>query len=214
MGDEEMIQEEGLSGGDGDLGGGGGGGGGLIKKLLLFGGPAIVAALVTAAIFIFVVKPSKAPPAPGEEVAPAAEKAAEKKEAVKAEAPPGPAGGEAKEGGAKAPEGAATLEASAEDKFLFPIEPMIVNIFDRTSIRYLRIGLSLGYDDETIKEKLEKQQARIKDAVIFILGDASLRELNDSGGKEMLKEDLIAAINKVLGKNVINHIYFTEFTLQ
>ncbi len=217
--DEMPAIEDGAEGEDsGDEGGGSGG----LSKIIFAAVPALAAALITALVFWLFVLPDDASHVSegeneagesheqknvehdnGKQVETHSDENKENTELVAQEVRK-----EAKDRVTK------IVPLTDESKFIFPLDPMVVNIFDRTTIRYLRIALSLGYEQADLKARFEQQVPRIKDAIIFIMGDASVRELNDSAGKELLKEDILAAVNRIIGDDLVTNVYFTEFTLQ
>lgn len=93
-------------------------------------------------------------------------------------------------------------------------DPFIVSVFDREKVHYLKVVLSLELSEEGIKEEIAAKNPQIRDAMIFVLSDFTLRELLDNQAKNLLKEILIKTLNKILGKGKIINVYFTEFTIQ
>lgn len=93
-------------------------------------------------------------------------------------------------------------------------DPFIVSIFDREKVHYLKVVLSLELHNEVVKEEIAAKNPQIRDAMIFVLSDFTLRELLDNQAKNLLKEILVKTLNKILGKGKVVNIYFTEFTIQ
>lgn len=93
-------------------------------------------------------------------------------------------------------------------------DPFIVSIFDREKVHYLKVVLSLELGEEGVKDEITAKNPQIRDALIFVLSDFTLRELLDNQAKNLLKEVMIKTLNKILGKGKVINIYFTEFTLQ
>lgn len=128
--------------------------------------------------------------------------------------------GEAKEEKAAAPEvskedfASKGEESAGSDEFTYRFEPTVVNIFDKNSIHYLKLGLLVFCSSNDVVEELKSKKPQIHDKLLFILSDVSMREVLTSGGKALIKEDLIDAFNKVLKKGKVHKIYFTDFTVQ
>lgn len=93
-------------------------------------------------------------------------------------------------------------------------DPFIVSIFDREKVHYLKVVLSLELNSEATKEEITAKGPQIRDSMIFVLSDFTLRELLDNQAKSMLKQILMKTLNKILGKGKIINVYFTEFTIQ
>ena len=93
-------------------------------------------------------------------------------------------------------------------------DPFIVSIFDREKVHYLKVVLSLELANEGVKEEITAKNPQIRDALIFVLSDFTLRELLDNQAKNLLKEVMVKTLNKILGKGKVINVFFTEFTLQ
>lgn len=227
MADEE-VKEDGMPAVDGDGAEGEvvaeGGGGGMMKILLIVG-PVAIAVIITAVIFIFFVGKDSAESEgeivaeEGAEVAETAKKPAQEEKEVKKEEKKEEKKEGAKHGEKKGEEGKEGKEGEVKSvppgsELYHEMDSMVVNIFDRTTIRYLKVSMTLAYIDPAVGEKIIANNAKVKDTIIFIVGDMTLRELNDAAGREILKEDIILALNKILGEQSIANIYFTEFTIQ
>ncbi len=118
-----------------------------------------------------------------------------------------PKEGEAKEGDAKA--------AKAPDEGLtVKLDPTVVNVLEKNTIHYIKVGLEVSVSTPETLEEIKAKMSLLKDKLIYILSDISLREALTLGGKSLLKEDIQSAFNKILTKGKITGVYFTEFTIQ
>jgi len=93
-------------------------------------------------------------------------------------------------------------------------DPFIVSIFDREKVHYLKVVLSLEVASEMVKEEIIAKNPQVRDAMIFVLSDFTLRELLDNQSKNLLKDVLVKTLNNILGNGKVINIYFTEFTIQ
>ncbi len=97
---------------------------------------------------------------------------------------------------------------------------IIVNLADPSGDRYLKISLALVMNGkakpssggESSGDTLE--DAAIKNAIITVLSTKTSDNLLTLSGKEELRKQLIKAINKALGEDVVKDIYFTDFIVQ
>jgi flagellar basal body-associated protein FliL len=99
------------------------------------------------------------------------------------------------------------------------MEPFVVNLADLGSRRYLRLNLKLQLKKPGENEPLlESRMPQVRDAVLMFLSGKTADQLVSTEGKAMLREELIAQINKVLknkkSKKVVKNLYFTEFLIQ
>jgi flagellar FliL protein len=101
---------------------------------------------------------------------------------------------------------------------LWPLEPFIVNLADNTGDRYLKAVIQLevsGQEEGKEKTKaLDELKPKLRDCVLDILSSKSYSELMDINGKQRLRQDIAAKLNKILSKGEIKHVYFTEFVIQ
>ncbi len=104
--------------------------------------------------------------------------------------------------------------AEGGGEFVFKFDSIVVNIFEKNSIHFLKLGLEAACSNAEVMEELKVKKSPLQDKLLFIAGDTTLREISTAGGKALLKEDIIAAFNKVLKSGKILELYFTEFTIQ
>jgi len=114
--------------------------------------------------------------------------------------------------GEASPEGG--HEGAGEAELTFKFDPMVVNIFEKNSIHFLKFGLEALCSTTEVMEEIKSKKAQLQDRLLFLSGDVSVREISTAGGKALLKEDIVITFNKVLKKGKIKEIYFTEFTIQ
>lgn len=167
------------------------GGGGGLKAILI---PVLASAVVSAvigAVFTFVLAPQ--PEIKQDEIDRALQEASTQADMV------GDAGGG---------------EVGKQTGIFHNYDPFIVSIFDREKVHYLKVVLSLELSAENVKDAISAKNPQIRDAMIFVLSDFTLRELLDNQAKNLLKEVMVKTLNKILGKGKITNIYFTEFTIQ
>ena len=171
-------------------------GGGSKKKLFIIIGAAVAVAVILAVVFMVMGKGDK--------------KAAKKEGAdatTEAKAEGGAHGAPAKgEGGAP---GTAVGAAN-----IFPLEPFIVNIYDGQELRYLKVKVELEMTGAGVKVELDGRLAPIRDAVLVLLSTKTLQDIQDIQGKNQLKDEILASINKIIPPGKIAKIYFTDFVVQ
>ena len=65
-----------------------------------------------------------------------------------------------------------------------------------------------------VKAELDGRLAPIRDAVLVLLSTKTLRDIQDVQGKNQMKDEIMAAINKIIPPGKIAKIYFTDFVVQ
>lgn len=171
-------------------------GGGNKKKFIIIGAAVAVAIILGVVVFLMMGKGGKKEGAKDEAKT-------EAKAEGKAEG-----GGHGAEGGGHG--GAAAGAAST----IYPLEPFIVNIYDGQELRYLKVKVELEMANPAVKPELDARLAPIRDAVLVLLSTKTLQEIQDIQGKNQLKEEILAAINKNIPPGKIAKVYFTDFVVQ
>jgi flagellar FliL protein len=145
----------------------------------------------------------------------------DKKAAKEGEAAPAAAGGHgapaASGHGAPAAGGhggAAATAAGGPSANIFALEPFIVNIYDGQELRYLKVKVELEMVTPAVKGEIEGKLAPIRDAILVLLSAKTLQDIQDVQGKNTLKEEILAAINKHIPPGKLAKVYFTDFVVQ
>ena len=106
-------------------------------------------------------------------------------------------------GGVKAP-GEHTVEFGAT----------VVNLAGSGNSRYLRTNFVIASSDKEIQKLIEENKGSLQDAAITVLSTQSLDALDGANGREVVRKGIIRKFNDLLGAEVIDQIYFTEFIVQ
>ena len=91
---------------------------------------------------------------------------------------------------------------------------IVVNLAGSGNSRYLRTNFIIASSDKDITKVIEDSKGSLKDAAITVLSTQSLDALDGANGREVVRKGLITRFNNVLGGEVIDQIYFTEFLIQ
>jgi flagellar FliL protein len=178
-------------------------GGGSKKKLFIIIGAAVGVAVILAVVFMVMGKGDK--------------KSAKKEGAeatTEAKAEGGGHGGEAPKAEAGGHGGAAGAGGAAAGANIFPLEPFIVNIYDGQELRYLKVKVELEMVGVGVKNELDIRLAAIRDSILVLLSTKTLQDIQDIQGKNQLKDEILASINKLIPPGKIAKIYFTDFVVQ
>ncbi len=127
----------------------------------------------------------------------------------------------ASEGGASAPSEAAKEgeeEARIERQsdlprsqgMVLPLPPFVVNLSDPTGKRYLRLGMEVEVNRD-VSAVIKSQAAKIRDAVIILLAGKTYADISSAEGKILLKAEVAARLNQILGGTYVVRVYFTDF---
>jgi flagellar FliL protein len=93
---------------------------------------------------------------------------------------------------------------------------LVVNLAGTMGTRYLKTSFVITGVDKTggIRAVFEGQKDKLKDLTINVLSSLTLADLEEPGSKNLLREKLVAAYNTVLGKRVVEQVYFSDFVVQ
>ncbi len=96
---------------------------------------------------------------------------------------------------------------------VLPLPPFVVNLSDPTGKRYLRLGMEVEVNQD-VAEILKKQTPKVRDAVIMLLAGKTFADVSSTEGKVLLKAEVGARLNQILGGTYVVRVYFTEFVVE
>jgi flagellar FliL protein len=105
--------------------------------------------------------------------------------------------------------------SAAKSKVTVPLGgKVLVNVSGTAGTRYLVANLTLVGKRADLKEKVEAADPELRDAASSILAIKTISDLEKPGMRNIIRSELIAAFNDILGKESITDIYLTEFAVQ
>ena len=97
---------------------------------------------------------------------------------------------------------------------MLKLDDFVVNLADRETKRYLRVGITLEVKTNSAAEEVQKRLPQVRDAIIVILSSKQSDELEGVVGKDTLRKSLLTRINDVLVIGKVHNLYFTDFVIQ
>jgi flagellar protein FliL len=97
---------------------------------------------------------------------------------------------------------------------IYLVEDIIVNPKETVGRRYINVSIGLECKDGSAFGELEKGDVKVRDYLITLFSNCIFAELDDAEDKEKLRERIKTDINKLVSKNGIKAVYFTNFVLQ
>jgi flagellar basal body-associated protein FliL len=91
---------------------------------------------------------------------------------------------------------------------------IVVNLAGSGNSRFLRTTFTIASSEKDIAKFIEEKKDSLKDAAISVLSTQSLDVLDGANGREVVRKGIITRFNNVLGADMIDQIYFTEFLIQ
>lgn len=96
---------------------------------------------------------------------------------------------------------------------VLPLPPITVNISDPSGRRYLKLGMEVEVNAD-VSSALQANSARIRDAIIMLLAGKTFSDISTPDGKVLLKAEVAARLNQILGAQRIIRVYFTDFVVE
>ncbi len=97
---------------------------------------------------------------------------------------------------------------------LFSLPPLTVNLSDTGTSKYLKVGIDIELVNADAAKEVERQRARIRDAIIILLSSKSYSQLSTTTGKIAIKNEIASRINQILQTPRVIQVYFTDFVVQ
>ena len=104
----------------------------------------------------------------------------------------------------------------AEEKpaYVDEMEEFQVNLADEGGRRFLRVEMFVGYENEAVGEEMDRRMPEVRSEINSLLSEKTVSEVQQPGGHEELKEDLIDMLNGMLVTGEVSDIYFYEILIQ
>lgn len=96
--------------------------------------------------------------------------------------------------------------------FVMSLPPITVNLSEPGGRRYLKLGLEVEVNSD-VGNQLKENNARIRDAIIMLLAGKTYGDVSSPDGKVLLKAEIAARINQILGSQRVVRVYFTDFVV-
>lgn len=108
---------------------------------------------------------------------------------------------------------ATTTEVAVAEGQIVKAGDFTTNVEDVKGSRYLKVIVYLQYADASAGAESKASMPIIQDTILGILGSKKVSEL-DVSHREDIKKEIKTALNKKLGGNKIQEVYFTDFIIQ
>ena len=96
---------------------------------------------------------------------------------------------------------------------VLPLPPITVNISDPSGRRYLKLGMEVEVNAD-VSAALQANSPRIRDAIIMLLAGKTFSDISSPDGKVLLKAEVAARLNQILGAQRVIRVYFTDFVVE
>ncbi len=94
------------------------------------------------------------------------------------------------------------------------LDPFVVNLDEPGTSRYLKVTIQLELATPEGEAAIEHSKQLVRDAVLSYLSGLHVKDTLGSDGKDKIRKDLIAALDKDLGAGKVRRMFFNEFVVQ
>lgn len=94
------------------------------------------------------------------------------------------------------------------------LAPFLVNLADPGGGHYLKTTLTLELQTERATAWINARLPRVRDRVLLLLSSKESAELLTADGKFRLRDDVLRAVNELMGEDKVSAVYLTEFVVQ
>ena len=108
--------------------------------------------------------------------------------------------------------GHGAVDAPAEG--VAPFGSIIVNLAGSNNSRLLKATFDLKSEDPNIAAIIKENLPALRDAANTIMSSQTINSQDIKSGRELIRKSLISQFNRLLGGEVIDQVYFSEFVVQ
>lgn len=109
---------------------------------------------------------------------------------------------------------AADTAASADAPLVATLENLVLNPAGSGGSRYLLLTVTMECASNAGLAVLAARDAELRDVVLSTLSRKTVDELAEVSARDMIKSDLVAALNERFGKGTILRVYFPQYVVQ
>ncbi len=97
---------------------------------------------------------------------------------------------------------------------IIALEPLVTNLADPDSDRYLKLTLQLRAASELARPEVEGSLVPIRSQILLFLSSLNVGDVSGSDKKHEIQKQLKRIANEAMPVSRITHVYFTEFVIQ
>ena len=95
-----------------------------------------------------------------------------------------------------------------------PFDPFVVNLDEPGTSRYLKATIQLELANHEVEEAMDKSKQLVRDSILSYLSGLHVKDTLGSEAKDKIRKDLVAEVEKVIGKDKLRRLFFQEFVVQ
>jgi flagellar FliL protein len=95
-----------------------------------------------------------------------------------------------------------------------PLPAFATNLADPLGQRLIRLKIELEVSDPKVREEVERNTARVRDAVLLLLSSKTYADISAPQNKVLLKSEITERLNTVLGRGKVVQVFITDLIVQ
>jgi flagellar FliL protein len=95
-----------------------------------------------------------------------------------------------------------------------PLTKLLVNVAGTMGSRYLLTSIAVVGSGSNFKDRIADKEPQLRDVASSILMAKTIADLEKPDARNLIRGELIAGFNSILGDPGVQEIYFTEFAIQ
>jgi len=96
----------------------------------------------------------------------------------------------------------------------YAFDDIVANLSGSMQSRYVKVSFTVEGDDPNFEALMDANKVKMVDITLGVLNSLSMRDLEQPGIKNIVRNDLLSAFHTLMKKKVIHQIYFTAFVVQ
>jgi flagellar FliL protein len=110
---------------------------------------------------------------------------------------------------------ASANSADAEEPaVVHTLEPIIVNLNETDTTRYLKVGLDLEVAGQPAADELTSRDRAVRHALLQYLSNLKVAETLGTENRDRIRADIHGLLDEEVGKGKVLIVYVTEFVVQ
>lgn len=108
------------------------------------------------------------------------------------------------------------MEEMIKDHPILDLKPFVVNLNGPpgTAHQYLKVRIALKVDRPVTVKEINYRLPEIQSSILILLGAQASNDIQTTGGKLALRDEIRHRINARLDSGKVTDVYFTEFVIQ
>jgi flagellar FliL protein len=104
--------------------------------------------------------------------------------------------------------------ASSAQRESAPLNKLLVNVAGTLGSRYLLTSLTMMGSGSDFPRRITEKEPQLRDLATSILSAKTIADIEKPGARNLIRGELLAGFNTILGDPGVQEIYFTEFAVQ